>query len=41
MINDFTVSDPFNIWKFVEDSTVSETILNKGKKRNSQLALSK
>ena len=38
MINDFTVPDPFNIWKFLDDSTVSETIL-KGEKSNSQLAL--
>lgn len=38
MINDLTVSDPFNIWKYVDDSTVSETIL-KGEKSNSQLVL--
>ena len=38
MMNDFTVPDPFNIWKFVDDSTPSETI-PKGEKSNSQLAL--
>ena len=37
-LNDFTLSDPFNIWKFVDDSTVSETIRNVVKS-NFQLAL--
>ena len=29
MINDLSISDPFSIWKYVDDSTVSETIFPK------------
>ena len=37
MINDLIVSDAFSMWKFVDDSTVSETIL-KGEPSNAQLS---
>ena len=37
MINDLIVSEPFSIWKYVDDSTVSETVL-KGAQSNIQLA---
>ena len=37
MINDFSISDPFSFWKYVDDSTVSETVI-KGKPSEVQLA---
>ena len=37
MINDLIVSEPFSIWKYGDDSTVSETVL-KGAQSNIQLA---
>ena len=37
MINDLSIPDPFSIWKYVDDSTVSETI-SKGEQSNMQLA---
>ena len=37
MINDLIASEPFSIWKYVDDSTVSETVL-KGAQSNIQLA---
>ena len=37
MINDLSVSDPFSFWKYVDDSTVSETVI-KGNPSEVQLA---
>ena len=37
MINDLSISDPFSLWKYVDDSTVSETVI-KGNPSEVQLA---
>ena len=37
MINDLSISDPFSLWKYVDDSTVSETV-TKGNQSEAQLA---
>jgi hypothetical protein len=37
MINDLAISDPFGLWKYVDDSTISETVA-KGNQSEAQLA---